>query len=261
MKEQHIHQEVRQFGDGPPSVTGGPTVYSSFGGLESAPEDEFTGSTGGAWSTRIGAVCRSCVRQLAVDGAAVTIRGGGTNEELLHATDRVITGLIDLEFVIGEGPRHDTHRTAQMVLEPTLAGPAAQLRWPGFSREAVAAGAGAVFVFPLRIGPSIIGALSLYRHQPGDLSIENVATARSLANTALDHIVHDLLGVGVLAQDGLRLGREVISQATGMIAVQREIALDEAQVLLRAAAYAQNRPITELADDVIHHRVAFSHPG
>ena len=43
-----------------------------------------------------------------------------------------------------------------------------------------------------------------------------------------------------------------------MIAVQRQITLGEALVLLRATAYTQNRQLTELANDVITGRMDFT---
>jgi hypothetical protein len=225
-----------------------------------ASDMPLTDTVSAQWLARIEATCRSCVRELPVDGAAVVLTDGDSNDVLLHATDQIITRLIDREFVIGEGPQHDVLRTGQISREPHLAGTAAQRRWPGFAQEAVTAGAGAAFGFPLRIGPAIVGVLTLYRRRPGDLPAAHVTTVGNLANTGLGNILHDLPDPGPFTEHGFRLGREEIPQATGMIAVQRQTTLREALVLLRAAAYTQNRPITELATDIITRRVTFTHP-
>jgi AmiR/NasT family two-component response regulator len=48
-----------------------------------------------------------------------------------------------------------------------------------------------------------------------------------------------------------------IHQATGMITVQATVGMTEALLLLRARAYAQVRPLRDLAEDVVARRVTF----
>ena len=54
--------------------------------------------------------------------------------------------------------------------------------------------------------------------------------------------------------DGWSLLRAKVQQATGMISVQLGVSLDVALSRLRAYAYVAERPIDEVADDVISHR-------
>src|ERR1700712_3310236 len=104
-------------------------------------------------------LCELSLQVLPIDGAAITVRGSLTSNELLHATGPVITTLDDKQFVLGEGPCRDAYRDRQPVLEPDTGSDSATARWPGFAREAAAAGAAAVFAFPLQIGAVPFGIL------------------------------------------------------------------------------------------------------
>ncbi len=85
-----------------------------------------------------GAVCtawnrhRLSQRSLAladVDGAAVTLFGG-LHPVLLDASDALAARLDDLQHVLGEGPVHESFRTAATVMVTDLSARAPQLRWP-----------------------------------------------------------------------------------------------------------------------------------
>ena len=55
--------------------------------------------------------------------------------------------------------------------------------------------------------------------------------------------------------------RAEVHQASGMISVQLNVSLAEALVRLRAHAYAQERPIAEVAADVVARRLRFEEPN
>jgi hypothetical protein len=208
-------------------------------------------------------LCTDVMRRLPVHGAAVTVRGGGPTTVLLHATDPVIARLDDLQFVLGEGPCQDAYRLRAPVLEADLAAPAAARRWPLFGREAAAAGAAAVFAFPLQVGAVPFGVLELYRRTPGRLTDGEVATALLLMDAG-GHLVLDDVAAADLtptAQDPDPVfGRDEIPQATGMIAVQLGVPIDRALIELRAAAFTSNRPVTDVAADVLTGRITFTPP-
>jgi hypothetical protein len=50
-----------------------------------------------------------------------------------------------------------------------------------------------------------------------------------------------------------------VHQATGMISVQLSVTIGEAFARLRARAFADDRPLSELATDVITRRIRFTH--
>jgi len=52
-----------------------------------------------------------------------------------------------------------------------------------------------------------------------------------------------------------------VHQATGMISVQLEVSLAEALVRLRAHAYANDRPLNEVAADVVARRLRLEDPA
>jgi AmiR/NasT family two-component response regulator len=53
-----------------------------------------------------------------------------------------------------------------------------------------------------------------------------------------------------------------VHQATGMVAEQLRITVTEALIRLRAYAFAQDRPLTDIANDVVTARLRFGQrPG
>ncbi len=204
-------------------------------------------------------LCLDCLRRLPIDGAAVSVRGGPSATELLYATDAVITRMDDLQFVLGEGPCRDAYRLRTPVMEPDLHSGRASRRWPGFTREAVGAGAAAVFAFPLQIGAVPFGVLELYRAVPGGLTGSDLADALVLADVGAGLVLDDF-ATSLAPTDSDPdpvFGQVEVPQATGMIAVQQGSSIPQALAALRAAAYAQNRPILDLARDVLAGRISF----
>ncbi|HYS41343.1 MAG TPA: ANTAR domain-containing protein, partial [Pseudonocardiaceae bacterium] len=64
------------------------------------------------------------------------------------------------------------------------------------------------------------------------------------------------------AVDGeLPLHAPQVHQATGMIAMQLDLTMEDAFVRLRAMAFAGQRPLAELAADVVARRVRFHRNG
>lgn len=202
-------------------------------------------------------LCQACVRLLSVDGAAVVARGGPSYEQLLYATNPVVDRLIDLQFVLGEGPGNDTDSLRGPVSAADLLSTSALDRWPGFAREAAAIGARAMFALPLQVSAEPYGALVMYRGTAGDLTSEQWVQAVLLAEAG-SRLVLDDYPVGGSRSQELFTGADEVAQATGMIAVQRGITPPQALVELRAASFAQGRPVTDLAKDVLEGRVSFS---
>lgn len=205
-------------------------------------------------------LCTALIAAIPVDGAAVALMTSAGHAGLVVASDEPATAMEDLQQTLGEGPCLDASREGRPVLLPDLArtGPA---RWPGFSSSAAEAGVAAVFAFPLQLGAIRIGVLDLYRRTTGALDALEVAEAVDFASAAttllleLQHgtpngQLHPLLAD---AADGHR----EIHQATGMISVQAGVGLTEALLLLRANAYAAERPLTEIAGEVVRRRLTF----
>jgi hypothetical protein len=168
-----------------------------------------------------------------------------------------------VQYTLGEGPCVDAHRQGRPVVEPDLAG-AGPGRWAAFAEPVVAAGVGAVFGFPLRVGAVRLGALNLYRDRPGDLTDDQHADALVLADVAAEVIllVQARAPAGTLADELARSAdlHVVVHQAAGMVAVQLGIGVGDALLRLRARAFADDRPLRDVADDVVTRRMRFDTP-
>jgi hypothetical protein len=167
----------------------------------------------------------------------------------------------EIQYTLGEGPCVDAFGTRQPVLVPDL-GAEEIVRWPGFREGALAAGIRAVFGFPILIGPVCIGAVNLYHDRSGPLTDEQLADATVVAHVAGRTVLdwQSVAGEGSLARqlEHLPTNRAVVHQATGMISVQAAVTIDDAVALLRAYAFATNRPVSDVASDVVGSVIRFN---
>jgi hypothetical protein len=116
-----------------------------------------------------------------------------------------------------------------------------------------------VFAFPLHVGASYVGVLTLYQNRPGVLSPTQAADGLVVADT----IARSMLRIKpegdfeVLSGNGSDHGahRAEFHQASGMIAVQLGIHISEAAVRIRAHAYATDRTVAEVAADIVERRL------
>jgi len=197
-----------------------------------------------------------------VDGVAVTVVLAATPRETIYASDRVASRLEELTLTLGEGPGVDTFAGGP-VLVADLAAPGCLARWPAFAPAAVRAGVRAMFALPLQVGAIQLGVMSLHRAQPGDLDAAQLADVLVLADTACALLLD--------AADGSRpdghqpapagLQHPEVHQATGMIIVQLGVSAAVALVRLRAYAYAHDRPLRDIAADVVARRLRFDRDG
>jgi hypothetical protein len=207
----------------------------------------------------LAALCRAAVSRLAVDGASVTAVNGPAVREPLSATDELSARLEELLFTTGEGPGAEDLMFGSPMLIPDLE--LVTERWPGFAPAAVAAGARALFAFPLQAGAIRVGVLSLYRAEPGPLTPQQLADALVFTDIALQLLLDSASGISGLAGyqplDGLSGSRAEVYQATGMISVQLGVSLEEALVRLRAHAFAASTPLDDIAGDVVSRLLRF----
>lgn len=190
-------------------------------------------------------------------GAGIMLMSGDVPRGSVCSSNEV-SGLIEeLQYTLGEGPCVEAYDEDRPVLEPDLAHPA-EARWPAFSPPALEAGARAVFGFPLQVGAVRLGALNVYRDRAGPLTDDQHADALVMAGVAARSVLAmqakatpGTLGPGFEDAD-LRL---VVHQASGMVSAQLEVSVTEALVRLRAYAFAQDRLLTEVAEDVVARRL------
>jgi hypothetical protein len=205
-------------------------------------------------------LCGVAAEVLGVTGAGIMLMAGGAPQGSVCTSNEVSARIEELQYTFGEGPCIDAFRQDHPVAEPDLADPEVP-RWLAFSPPAVAAGARAVFGFPVQIGAARLGALNLYRDEAGSLSDAQYADSVLMAAVSARAVLTLQAGapVGTLAAElesgaGLRF---VVHQAAGMIAAQLEVGIAEALVRLRALAFAEARPLKEVAEEVVARALRF----
>ena len=209
------------------------------------------------------AACEASVALLGVSGAQLTLTRGTGRSAYSYATSQIGTILENMRFVLGEGPCEHSLRSGFPVLVEDLDAWENHQRWPLFTLSAGATGARAVFVFPLRSGAIHLGALVLHRTSPGPLTSEQVADAHVVTDVVMSLVLDELtrVHVEVPPPTGMPLRQAEVHQATGMLSVQLGVSMDEALVRLRAHSFMHDRPVVEVARDVVTRHLRLSRDG
>lgn len=210
-------------------------------------------------------LCEVCAEVTDMSGAGIMLMSGDVPKGSLCTTNSVSALLEQLQFDLGEGPCVDAYSLDRPVLEPDLANPSAP-RWLAFAGRATAAGARAVFGFPLHIGAVRLGALNLYRDRAGVLSDDQHADALVIADVVAQAVLvlQGNAPPGRLAIE-LEAGADlqyVVHQASGMVAAQLGVSVGQALIRLRAYAFGNDRRLSWVAEDVVERRLRFDdHSG
>jgi GAF domain-containing protein len=207
-----------------------------------------------------GSLCAVATEFTGLSGAGIALVSSDRECTSLCTSDAVAKKLMDLEITVGEGPCVEACRADDVIDESDLHDPAAR-RWFAYGPSASATGARAVFGFPVRIGGIRLGALSLYRDRPGELSAQQQSDAYLMASVIGRAVLSMQAGApaGTLSAE---LEREAsfdftVHQAAGMVAVQGDMTLGTAMVALRAHAFATNISLAELSLRVVTRQTAF----
>jgi len=208
-------------------------------------------------------LCEACVVLLDIDAAAISLVFDGANTGTLGSSGAPARVYDELQFLLGEGPCLDsiTHRGPVFVID--LSDPA-EIRWPMFGPALLSHHIRAVYAMPVVVAGEYVGALDLFRNQPGTLDGDRLAGALAAAEIAgiplLDLLDGDLHGAALDPKSNTwaelnELSRAEVSQATGMLVAQLEVEPPEALVRLRAHAYAYGRSATDVARDILDFRL------
>src|SRR6266702_3606233 len=178
------------------------------------------------------------------------------SETFVELTDTMVAGsseaarLLELfQLQNDQGPCLDCFRTGRPVAAADLA--ASGPRWPRFAPAARQAGFAAVQALPMRLREQVIGALNLFRADPGALAPAGIRVGQALADVATISLLHER---GMRHSDVLNEqlqtalnSRVVIEQAKGKLAERLGVDMDQAFALLRDHARASNRRLSDLA--------------
>ena len=163
-------------------------------------------------------------------------------------------GLLELfQLQNDQGPCLDCFRTGRPVTATDLAGPAP--RWPRFAEAATRAGFATVEALPMRLRDQVIGALNLFRAEPGQFDPADLRIAQALADVATIGLLHERNvrrreAVSEQLQAALN-SRVVIEQAKGKLAERLGIDMDRAFRMLRDYARNTNQHLTDIARDFV----------
>ena len=199
-------------------------------------------------------LCRTLTTDLAVMGVAVNLMSAAGSEGVVAASDDRSRDVDELQFATGEGPCHDAYASRRPVLTPDLRAVTHGL-WPAYTSAAREAGLSAVFAFPLHIGAVVLGVMDVYADQPGSLSREQVAAALTKARLATEIFLDgDLVTADGRPDRDLSTTldhRAEIYQAQGMVMVDLGVDPTEALSRMRAHAFGNEKPLLDLARDII----------
>lgn len=208
-------------------------------------------------------LCHACVGLFDLDGAAVSMVYEGSSRGTFGSSSEGSRRLDEYQFTFGEGPCLDAVASRSAVLVPDLEALQEQ-RWPVFTDAALGEGIRGIFALPIMITSACVGALDLFRTDPGPLGREQLAGAALAAHLASGPLV-DLFarsraddeavsgaaraqGEGTPPED---LERVEVYQATGMLIAQLDVGAAEAVVRLRAHAVATGQSASQVASAIL----------
>jgi hypothetical protein len=208
-------------------------------------------------------LCEACVMLFDIDAAAISLVFDGANSGTLGSSGAPARTYDELQFTLGEGPCLDSITLRIPILVADLAD-TIDARWPIYGPAMLSHQIRGVFAMPVLVAGEHVGALDLFRAQPGDLAEDHLAAAigaAELASAPLLDLMNDDLQAAVNDPESNAwaelhvLSRAEVSQATGMLVAQLDVEPAEALVRLRAHAYATGRSSTDVARDILDRRL------
>jgi hypothetical protein len=208
-------------------------------------------------------LCEACVMLFDIDAAAISLVFEGATCGTLGSSGPPARTYDELQFTLGEGPCLDAVTFQAPVVVSDLANPTNN-RWPVYGPAMLDLKVRGIFAVPVVLAGEYVGALDLFRTQPGvleDSEIGGAILAAALASFPLLELMDDDLHAAVNDPNSSAwaelsaLSRAEVSQATGMLVAQLDVEPAEALVRLRAHAYATGRTATEVARDILDRRL------
>ena len=163
-------------------------------------------------------------------------------------------GLLELfQLQNDQGPCLDCFRTGLPVTADDLTGPCQ--RWPRFAEAAARSGFRTVEALPMRLRDQVIGALNLFRAEPGPIDPADLRIGQALADVATIGLLHERNvrrreAVAEQLQAALN-SRVVIEQAKGKLAERLSVDMDRAFNMLRDYARNTNQHLTDVARTLV----------
>ncbi|UQX09971.1 GAF and ANTAR domain-containing protein [Candidatus Mycobacterium methanotrophicum] len=208
-------------------------------------------------------LCDACVMLLHVDAAAISLVFDGTNSGTMGSSSPAARQYDELQFTLGEGPCLESVTRRIPILVVDLEDPE-EARWPAYRPAMLAHQIRSVYAIPVVVAGEFVGALDLFRAEPGPLGGKHLVGAVAAAELAAIPLL-DLLDADMQAAvadpasnawaELNTLSRSEVSQATGMLVAQLGVEPAEALVRLRAHGYTEGRSATDVARDILDRRL------
>ena len=196
---------------------------------------------------------------LGTPSAVATLRGQRHASAVAAASDATARAAHELEIVMAEGPAADAAAAGTSI---AVAGTALLDRWPHYGPAAAELGVRAVTAAPLGPPGARLGALCGYAAEA--VLRDGAAAATDRMAVALTEMVlldvyvpgsgHGGPVLPVFGGDGYSA---IIHQAAGMVSVQCDCGVDDAEDLLAARAFATSTPVEQIAVQVVRGEISF----
>ncbi|NYI41696.1 GAF and ANTAR domain-containing protein [Demequina lutea] len=207
-----------------------------------------------------GSLCAAFVTDLGVSGASISVVSHGGRHSTICSSDDTAAQAEALQFGLGQGPHWDALASRAPVISTDL-GAASEERWPLLVDGLGGLGIESLFAFPMLMGAALVGVVDLYSLTPRSVDQEFIATASLAAGRVAMGAVQRALRSATDATSeespmAPALRREV-HQATGVIISQLDISATAAFARLQGQAFVTERPIDDVAHDVVLGRLDF----
>jgi ANTAR domain len=209
---------------------------------------------------RNSSLCAPFLGALPIDGAGISTLGAPFGSGTVCASDSVVAHLDEVQMDLGEGPCWQAQATRHPVLTSSIRD-ASPDDWPVFAEAIRDCEVGALYAFPLIIGPLSIGAVDLYSGRTGKLTDEQVADASDLAAIAARQVLRRALSArepfarDVASEADAEYSRRIVDQATGMVLAQLGVPATDALLILRGHAFAHGRSVREIAAEIVDRKL------
>ena len=204
-----------------------------------------------------------CVEVLDIAAAGIMLVAPNGELRVMTSSSEAMRVVELFELQSQEGPCLDCYRRGEAIGNHDLA--AADCSWPRFAAVALEAGFRSADAVPMRLRSQIIGALNLFRSEPGALNASDVVVAQALADIATIALLQHRTAVAaeVVNQQltGALNSRILIEQAKGILAERHRLDMETAFSRLRTYARNNNQLLSDLAQNVVHGGVDLPFPA
>jgi len=197
-------------------------------------------------------LCCDVADLLGVDDVTLALIGDSNRRLTLCASSANALSLDNWQFTLDEGPCLEAAAGGQTVSGPTS--PSEETPWPLLAARAFELGYHTIAGTPMAVSGRVFGVMNLLM-SAGDFGDHTLDDAERVASYLAGPIV------GQLAEQAPGLidlsHHASVHQATGIIAAQMGIGVDDALAVLRAHAWTEGRLLVHIADEVVSHQLTF----